>query len=302
MKQSLEYAAYRVGTALFGALPEPFIRKLGEWLGWLSSHASRRKFSLVQRNLARVVGPEAATARRTRRMFRSYGRYWAEVFWVKAERHDELLAHSEIIGRRHITEALAAGRGLILALPHMGNWEVAGPAAASLGAPVLAVAEALRNDKIVNWFTEVRRQLGIEVVLTGAERGTTAALLTQLKSGGTIALLADRDLSGSGVEVEFFDEATTIPAGPAALADRTGAALIPVGCYFKRGRGHRFDVRPPVPQPEIDDKQARIVEHTQRMVRVFEELISAAPEQWHLFQPNWPSDRASRNGAALERT
>ena len=291
MKHTVEYIAYRVGTAIFGALPEPVIRKTGEWLGWLASFVARSKFELVRRNLARVVGEHAATKQRTRRMFRSYGRYWAEVFWVTAGRTEQLLANSEIIGGRHIVDAIESGRGVVLALPHMGNWEVAGPAAASLGAPVLAVAEALDNTQIVDWFTDVRGQMGIEVVLAGRDRSTTSRLLDRLKQGGTIALLSDRDLAGTGVTTEFFGEETTIPAGPAALADRTGAALIPVGCYFKPGRGHRFDVRPPVEIPAIEDKTQRIEALTHRLVDVLEELIRAAPEQWHLFQPNWPSDR-----------
>ncbi len=291
MRETIEFAAYRVGAALFGALPEPVARTMGEWLGWLTSFVSRQKLGLVRRNLARVVGSELATVRRTRRVFASYGRYWAEVFWVRASRRDEILANSEILGAEHITDAVAAGQGIVLALPHMGNWEAAGPAAASLGAPVLAVAESLRNRRIVDWFIDIRSQLGIDVILTGAERRTSGALLDRLKRGGTIALLADRDLAGTGIEVEFFGEGTTVPAGPAALADRTGAALIPVGCYFKQGRGHRFDVRDPIAIPEIADKTERIATVAQSLVLILEELIRAAPEQWHLFQPNWPSDR-----------
>lgn len=224
-------------------------------------------------------------------MFRSYGRYWAEVFWVTADKRSALLEHSDIIGAHHISDAVASGRGIVLALPHLGNWEAAGPAASSLGAPVLAVAEALPNERIVAWFTAVRADLGIDVVLAEQGRGTTGKLLARLREGGTIALLADRDVTGSGIETRFFGELTTIPAGPAALADRTGAALIPVGCYFKRGRGHRFDVRAPIEAPDIEDKAARLAEFTSRYTFVLEDLIRNAPEQWHLFQPNWPSDR-----------
>ncbi len=112
-----------------------------------------------------------------------------------------------------------------------------------------------------------------------------------LKSGGTIALLSDRDLTGRGLEVEFFGERTTIPSGPVALADRTGATLLPVGCYFNKGRGHSFEVYPAVDLPEDETKSVRIAKGAQAFAEVMEQVIRKAPEQWHLFQPNWPSDR-----------
>jgi lauroyl/myristoyl acyltransferase len=179
----------------------------------------------------------------------------------------------------------------VLALPHVGNWEAAGAKAEQIGIPVLAVAEQLPNRRIVDWFVRVRNRMGIDVVLTGNGGRVTRELVERLASGGTVALVADRDLSGRGVEVEFFGERTTIPAGPVALAERTGATLLPVGCYFKEGRGHRFVVRPPLEIPAAPTREERVALGTQRCALAFEEIIRAAPHQWHLFVPNWPSDR-----------
>jgi KDO2-lipid IV(A) lauroyltransferase len=224
-------------------------------------------------------------------MFASYGRYWAEVFWVRARRKQQILDHAVIVGQEHIEAAAAAGHGIVLALPHLGNWEAAGAKAEQIGIPVLAVAESLPNRRIVEWFVRVRNQMGIDVVLTGNGGRVTRSLVDRLNSGGTIALVADRDISGRGVEVDFFGERTTMPAGPMALAERTGAALLPVGCYFKEGRGHRFVVHSAIEIPVAPTREQRVELGTQRCAVAFEEIIRLAPHQWHLFQPNWPSDR-----------
>lgn len=291
MKGLLGYTGYRVASTVIGALPEPVMRRSGELLGWALSFAASDRLALVRRNLARVVGADAATQARARRMFSSYGRYWAEVFWVRPRRVSALLDHSTVEGAEHIVAARDAGRGVIVALPHLGNWEAAGPVAVELGVPMLAAAEALNNPRIVDWFIETRSRLGIEVVIVGNDRRATQQLIERLREGGAIALVSDRDLAGRGVPVEFFGEATTLPAGPVALADRTGAALLPVGCYFERARGHHFVILPPVEIPDSADKEERLAAGTQRFARALEDLIRRAPEQWHLFQPNWPSDK-----------
>jgi KDO2-lipid IV(A) lauroyltransferase len=105
-----------------------------------------------------------------------------------------------------------------------------------------------------------------------------------------VCLLSDRDLAGDGIEVEFFGERTTLPAGPATLAVRTGAPLVPAGVYFRDHGGHFAKIGPPLPvqrEGRLRDDVGRI---TQDLARRFEELIRMAPEQWHLMQPNWPSD------------
>ena len=291
MSELPAYLAYRAMAGIFGLLPEPVVRRSGQLMGWAASYISREKSALLERHLERVLGPVPDLRRRVRRMYASYGRYWAEVFWVRPRRKGVIRDHAEVVGMEHILAAQKAGKGIVLGLPHLGNWEVAGAKAEAIGIPILAVAEALPNQRLVDWFIDVRRQLGIDVVIAGKGRRVSDHLLRTLKSGGTVALMADRDLTGNGLEVKFFGERTTIPSGPVALADRTGAALLPVGCYFKRGRGHSFVVRPPVALPGGPDRAARLAAGAQIFAAELETLIRAAPEQWHLFQPNWPSDR-----------
>lgn len=288
------YILYRALSFGFGLLPEPLMRRLGERLGWMLSYVAGPRRMLVQRHLERVVGPAPDLEHRSRRAFASYGRYWAEVFWMRPRRKATVVAHSSVVGADHAYAALEAGNGVILALPHLGNWEAAGAKADVIGLRVLAAAEALSNELIVDWFTDVREACGIDVIVVRKGATVTTDLLRRLRNNGVVALLADRDVTGRGVEVEFFGEKTTMPAGPVALADRTGAALIPVGCYFAAGRGHEFIIEEPVVVPDLPDRTDRISAGTQALARRLEAIIRRAPEQWHLFQPNWPSDRSSR--------
>ncbi len=285
------YLLYRALTGVFGLLPEPMMRRAGEGLGWLLSWIAPKRRALLRRHLTRVVGPDGATDRMARKMFMSYGRYWAETFWLRPRRRAEVVATATIDGVEHVFEARDAGKGIVLALPHLGNWEIAGAKAHAIGIPVLAVAESLSNKRITDWFVGVRNQMGIDVVLTGEKGRVTTELLRRLKAGGTIALLSDRDLTGRGVEVEFFGERTTIPAGPVAMAERTGAALLPVGCSFDHGPGHAFVVRPPLEIPDLPTREERIAAGSQLLADQLASIIRERPEQWHLFQPNWPSDR-----------
>lgn len=285
------YLLFRLLAGVIGALPEPAMRRVGEGAGWLMWFLAPGRRRLVQRHLRRVLGPSARVSALSRKAFASYGRYWAEVFWVRPRRRIDLVNGSEVEDLDLILDAHGRGRGLIVALPHIGNWEVAGAKADAVGVPVLAVAEALPNPRVVDWFISVREAMGIDVVIMGNGRRVTADLVERLRSGGTVALLADRDLSGRGVEVEFFGEKTTMPTGPVALADRTGAALMPVGTYFKRRAGHLHVMHPPLEIPDIENRDERIAAGTQLFAKALEDIIRRAPEQWHLFSPNWPSDR-----------
>ena len=290
------YLAYRGFAGLFGLLPHRAVSRVGAAVGRLGWMLAKDRRSLVERHLARVLQHRDGTVPsdlgpHSKRMFASYGRYWAEVFWVRARRKDEVVASCRVVDEHRIHEAKATGRGIVLALPHMGNWEAAGAKAEAIGIPVLAVAEGLSNAKIVDWFRQVRSALGIDTVITG-EGSVTAALMRRLNEGGTIALVADRDVSGRGVEVELFGEKTTMPAGPIALADRSGAVLLPVACYFDGPAGHRFEIQAPLEIPDVASREDRVAAGTQAFAKVVEELVSKAPHDWHLFVPNWPSDRA----------
>lgn len=247
---------------------------------------------MAVRHQARVSGDEANAHRAARRVFGYYGRYWAETFWVRPRRRESILARTRIEGIEILKSAAASGRGVIVVLPHVGNWEAAGLKGASVGARVLAVAEELGNERIVQWFIDQRYMMDIDIVIARKGARVTRDLLRRLEEGGVIALLSDRDIKGTGVEVEFFGERTTLPPGPAALADRTNAVLLVAGTYF--GAGNRFEivVEPPILVADGTTAEERVARTTQELATVLERIIRRAPEQWHLVQPNWPSDRA----------
>jgi KDO2-lipid IV(A) lauroyltransferase len=154
---------------------------------------------------------------------------------------------------------------------------------------VAAVAERLANQRITDWFTAMRGGFGIEIVLATGGGDVMRQLEAMLADNKGVALLSDRDLKGRGVEVEFFGEKTTLPAGPATLAIRTGAPLFPVGTYFEDG-GHRVVITDPIEVP-AGSRAEQVRAMTQELAHRLETLISAAPLQWHLVVPNWPSDR-----------
>ncbi|MFQ5947411.1 MAG: phosphatidylinositol mannoside acyltransferase [Acidimicrobiia bacterium] len=291
MRTTAGYLLYRMMSGLFGLLPESVMRRLGYGLGYALSFVARDRLRVAERHMRRVLGPNADVRRAARRAFAFYGRYWAEIFWVRPRRRDGVVRHTVIEGIEHLWAARDSGEGFILALPHLGNWEAAGARSAAEGVPVLAVAEALSNPKIVEWFVRLRRAMNIDIVVAQRGGSVRRRLVERLRGGGTVALLSDRDIKGSGVPVVFFGEETTIPAGPVAMADRTGTAILPVGTYFKPGRGHHFVVHPPLQLPEAPTREQRVIAGTQRLAKKLEEIIRVAPEQWHLLVPNWPSDR-----------
>ncbi len=294
MKNWLGYAAYRTLSGLFGLLPEPAMRHLGSRVGRLASYMLRERRRLIHLHLTRVLG-EPPPPSLVRDAFASYGRYWAEVFWVRPRRKAAFVASATVEGMEHVREAADAGNGLIMGLIHSGNWEVSGSMAEEVGLKALAVVEGLQNERIVAWFKWCRESMGIDVVVRDKGSSVTRDLLKKLKQGGMIALVSDRDVGGRGVPVTFFGEETTMPAGPAALADKTGAALLPVGNFFKDGRGHRIVVSAPIAIPtDIANKTERIAEITQRLANAYEGLIRQQPQDWHIFLENWPSDAKER--------
>jgi KDO2-lipid IV(A) lauroyltransferase len=276
------YLLYRVLSGMFGLLPEPVMRRTGEVLGWLLSFVAGDRRRMSMRHLRRVAGNAAPVGRLSRQAFASYGRYWAETFWVRPRRIPAMAGHTSIEGADIVVAHRDRG-GLILALPHLGNWEAAGIEAAGLGLDLVAAAELLPNPLISEWFIAQRAMFGIEVVLV--RPGASSELLGRLQAGKTLALPSDRDLKGRGIAVKLFGEETTLPAGPFVLAKRSGAPVLPVATYFKRGRGHHFVVRPPL------DASGSIEDMAQELAGHFEDFIRAEPTQWHLLQPLWPSDR-----------
>jgi len=299
----LIYLAFRAGSALFGALPEVVMRKAGEWAGALWWVLAGPRKAMAVRHMRRVLGESATDGDAlvaARAMFRAYGRYWAETFWFRPRKAAGIRAHTTLIGVEHLVEVRDRGDAMIVALPHMGNWEMAATAGETVGVRVTAVAESLANRRIVDWFLAMRESVGIDIVLTGQGSGTMRALFAALKDKRVVALLSDRDVTGSGIPIEFFGEVTGLPAGPASLSIRTGAPILPVASYFKKGRGHTIIIGAPIEPPRDGSKDERVAVQTRLLAAALEDLIRRDPAQWHILQPNWPSDRESEDDPSTE--
>lgn len=291
------YAAYRTGAAVAMALPSRVATRLARSAGRASSVALAERRALVARHQQRVHGGTLsadAERRQVRQVFESYARYWLEAFRLPEETPASISARMDVEGRDHLDAAYRAGEGVLLATAHLGGWDFGAAWLAVEGYQPLAVVEQLDPPELFEWFASWRRRLGLEIVPTGPAAAT--AVLEGLRQGRTIGLVSDRDLQGNGVEVEFFGEPTRLPGGPAVLALRTGAPLLPVAVLFQPGDRHLAVIRAPIPARREGRFRDDVTRITQAMARELESLIRRAPDQWHLLQPNWPSDPGWRHG------
>lgn len=244
----------------------------------------------LRKNLARVLGvhPDEVPDRLMLDSMRSYARYWREAFRLPSQNMQRLAARldSTVYGRRNLDESQSRGRGTILALPHSGNWDMAGVWLAHTYGTFATVAERLQPESLYRRFLDYRETLGFEVLpLTGGSSGPFETLAARLRDNRVVCLMADRDLSRNGVPVSFFGAEARMPAGPARLAIETGAALVPAHCWFEPGA--RWGVRLHTP---IDISAGDVALATQALADVFATNIAEHPADWHMLQPLWLED------------
>ena len=208
----------------------------------------------------------------TRRSFLNYARYWCEGARLPHVAPDVVADRMMVeSGYEHLVRGMAAGTGVIMALPHVGSWEWGGAWLALQGYPMTSVAEPLEPPEMYEWFVEQREAMGLRIIPLGADAGPY--LLRTLRQGGLVGLLCDRDIAGNGVAVEFFGERTTMPAGPATLALRTGAPLLPTVVYSGPGKDHTAVIGPPVDLTRTGRLRVDIARVTQQVAREFETFI-----------------------------
>jgi KDO2-lipid IV(A) lauroyltransferase len=231
----------------------------------------------------RVVRPDLSEAELddlTHEALRSYLRYWCESFRLPSWDIDDVVARTRVIGEEHLRGPQSAGRGVVAALPHMGNWDWAGAWACATGMPLTTVAERLRPERLYDGFVAYRKSLGMEVLpLTGGDP-PLGVLADRLRAGGFVCLLADRDLGRSGLDVTLCDAAARMPAGPALLARETGAALVPTTLRYA-GECLELTFHEEV---GVGPGADGIATATQRVADAFTAGLRAAPEDWHMMQ------------------
>lgn len=255
--------------------------------------------SQLRANLARVLGADASEAEleeTLREAMRSYARYWVETFRLPSISGEQVLAKTTMEGFEHVERAVAAGRGVILALPHSGSWDAAGIYLVERGYPFTTVAERLKPESLYRRFVAYRESLGMRVLALTGGPPTAPLLADVLADGGVVCLLGDRSLRDGGIEVPLFGEQALLPAGPAMLAARTGAALIPVGCSFTAD-GWAITVNRPI-VVESSGFAQRTRDLTMQMASAFEAHLRAHPADWHMLHAVWVADRQAVTVAA----
>jgi KDO2-lipid IV(A) lauroyltransferase len=292
ISDSLVVGSYKLGSLLSKGVPGFLSGTMGSLVGLPASLGMRDKRKMVERHMRRVR-PNASSIeirRLTQQVFDSYARYYLESFRLPTLTNAQVAASFTVEGYyENMLPALDRGKGVILALPHLGGWEWAGRWAADLGNKMTVVVEPIQPPELFEWFADLRRKFGMTVIPLGPDAGP--AVLKSLRNNEVLCLLSDRDITGGGIEVEFFGERTKLPAGPATLALRTGAALLPTAAYFTdRGVGHHGVIGAPMNCERHGKLREDVQRITQDLAYELEILIRRAPEQWHLLQPNWPSD------------
>ena len=292
-----------LAEVLSGFVPAPLARSVAESVAVAASYTPswtdaegtwRHRRALLARHISKVVADDVSRARMRSLVdeaIASYGRYWAESLALTSVSPDKLEAGIRYEGFERLEASVARGAGTILAVPHLGGWEWGGADVARRGWPVSVVVERLASEGFFEWFVDMRSRLGMNVIPTGP--GSAAACTAALARNEVLCLLSDRAVGTTAtVDVEFFGEVTALPAGPAALALRSGATLLPGAVFFlAKTSSHLGVLAEPIEAKRSGRLRDDVQAVTQEVARSLERLIRRAPTQWHLLAPNWPSDR-----------
>ena len=294
LKDWLTGIAYRLGWSLVCRMPESWARELFYAAAGIAWRRQGHGVQVLEGNLRRVIGSRASGKELralSREAMRSYARYWLEVFRLPVISEARILADMRCTGEEKAAFAhLAAGRGVIFALPHMGNWEHAGAWVIARGAgKFTTVMERLKPDAVYESFLAFREGLGMEVLPATGGVSRFGVLAQRLRAGGLVCLLADRDVTGTGIEVEFFGEKARMMGGSAALAVQTGAALMPGTLWFE-GPNWGAHIHPEIPVPDGGARREKVAAMTQELAHVFEAAITEHPADWHMLQRVFVAD------------
>lgn len=294
MKDNLAAYAYFAGWRLVRWLPEKTAYRLAYWAADFLTKRNGKSVSRLRSNLSRTQ-PGISSAQLdilVSKAMRSYMRYWCDTFRFPDWSAQRVSTTVSVTNEHLLLDAIAAKTGVIVSLPHAGNWDHAGAYFCAKGINLVTVAERLKPEKLFLKFLEYRQAMGMEVLpLDGKVMGTLAQRLGQ---GALVALVADRDLSRSGIAVEFFGGPSRMPAGPALLAIKTNAPLITAFVSYTESGIHIDFNEVLIPTTGSDDE--RVHQIVQMTAQHFEAGISKHPEDWHMLQRIWT------DGDFVERT
>ena len=304
VRDQLTDAGYALGWTVVCRIPESWARGAFQFGADLAWRRQGPGVQVLEANLQRVTGPSVTGKQLralSRQTMRSYARYWLETFRLPVIGQQRIQADMHATGEENLQGNLAAGRGVIIALPHTGNYDLAGAWIIGRGVgKFTTVAERLKPDSLFRRFLEFREGLGMEVLPASGGDSRFGVLAQRLRAGGLVCLVSDRDVTGRGIEVEFFGEKARMMAGPAALAVQTGAALLPTTLWFD-GPGWKAHIHNEVPVPESGTRREKIAAMTQAVARDYEDGIRAHPQDWHMLQKVFVADLDPERLAAADR-
>ncbi len=278
-------SAYFTGWKLVRALPEKFAYSTFDRLGVIALRRNGARMQRLRSNLQRVCPEKDAKAmdQLMAKAVSSYMRYWCDTFrspdWSKEKISDTVKVTREEL----LTGPMRDGRGVVIALPHAGNWDHAGAYFCAMGFPLVTVAEKLKPEALFNKFLEYRQNMGMEVLSTDSR--SMGTLMQRAREGSLIALVSDRDLSRNGVDVNFFGHPARMPAGAALLAIRTGIPLVTAFVSYT-GKGIHIEFTS-VEIPEEGSDAERVDLVVQRCADLFAAGIASSPQDWHMLQRIW---------------
>jgi lauroyl/myristoyl acyltransferase len=291
-RERIAYRVFATVAWLGTTLPTHTGRLLFRWAGSAAYRLVPTVRATVAANQARVLGrpvEDPLVVASTKEAFRRYARYWFDAFDVVDWSDDQIERAFVWTGLEHLADPVAAGTGVIAVLPHMGNWDAAGRAMLQQGLPVVSVAERLRPEELFRLFLEHRQALGMTIIGLDQNGRVGRELGRAIRDGRVVALVADRDLTGRGIEVEMFGGRRKLPAGPALLALSSGAPIV-IAALYETPEGWRCVLHPlaDVPRTGVRRQDAEAITH--EIAHAFERAISASPPDWHLFQPGWSDE------------
>ena len=285
MLENLSYLAYLAGWKVVGILPEKTAYSLFQMLADFFYKKNGKSVRRLRTNLS-IVDPALSTKELeelVRVAFRSYLRYWCDTFRIHKWSPDRIQKTVSTTNDHLLRDPMKEGRGVIIALPHSGNWDHAGAYFCQEGIPLVTVAEVLKPERLFRKFLEYRRAMGFEVL--GLDSRAFVTLIRRARERRLIALVADRDLSDSGIPVQFFGRGAKMPAGPAVLALKEGLPIV-VAHVSYTDIGIHIDFHS-VPLAQADTEEEVIARTVQGIATTFEIGISAHPEDWHMLQRIW---------------
>ncbi len=296
LKDRLTDVGYGIGWAVVCRVPMAWARGGTRFAADLAWRRQGPRVQVLEGNLRRVLGPQASGAELrhlSRLAMRSYGRYWLEVFRLPVMPRERLVDGMHDTG--HIQDAfdyVAAGRGVVFALPHMGNWDQAGAWIIAKGAgSFTTVMERVKPESVYERFVGFREGLGMEVLpASGGSIRPFGILAQRLRAGKIVCLPCDRDVTGGGVEVNLFGEKARMMGGAAALAVQTGAALMPATLWFEGDDDWGLHIHPEIPVPAQGDRRQRIAVMMQQVADAFAAGIREHPADWHMLQRVFTAD------------